>query len=61
MLASNYFVIPSQIPKYYILGPKAEFIPEIEFNEEKVYLRRDMVAVTSKLCWIDRGRKVKPG
>lgn len=36
-------------------------VPNIEFNEEKVYLRRDIIAVTSKVHWIDRGRKVKAG
>ena len=29
--------------------------------EEKVYLRRNLVPVTSKMVWIDRSRKVKNG
>ncbi len=61
MLASTYFVVPSQLPQYCILDPLAAPLPNIAFNEEKVYLRRDVIAVTSKVHWIDRGRKVKKG
>jgi hypothetical protein len=60
MLNSEFFVIPSLIPKYTILESTAQPI-EKEFMEEKVYLRRNLVPVTSKMVWIDRGRKVKNG
>ena len=47
------------MPQYNILDPKA--IPiEKEFFEEKVYLKRDLIPATSKMVWIDRGRRVKP-
>jgi hypothetical protein len=61
MMTSPYFMVPSQLPKYCILDPAAQPVPDIEFNQERVYLRRDTIAVTSRLFWIDRGRKVKPG
>lgn len=48
------------MPQYSILDPKAIPIDK-EFNEEKVYLKRDLIPVTSKMVWIDRGRRVKPG
>lgn len=60
MLNSEFFVIPSLIPKYTILDSTAQPI-EKEFMQEKVYLRRNLVPVTSKMVWIDRGRKVKNG
>ena len=61
MVTSNYFVVPSLLPKYTILDDKARPLRDIMFNEEAVYLRKDVIAVTSKLFWIDRGRRVKTG
>jgi hypothetical protein len=61
MLTSNYFIVPSQLPQYTILNSSAVAVSGVEFNEEKVYLRRDIIAVTSKVHWIDRGRKVRTG
>ena len=61
MNTSAYFVVPSLLPKYCILSSTASPLPDIEFNQERVYLRKDILAVTSKLYWIDRGRKVKAG
>ena len=61
MVTSNYFVVPSLLPKYTILDEKARPLRDVMFNEEAVYLRKDVIAVTSKLFWIDRGRRVKNG
>lgn len=47
------------MPQYSILDPKAIPIDK-EFYEEKVYLKRDLIPATSKMVWIDRGRRVKP-
>ena len=60
MLSSPYFCISSQLAKYRILDQTAIPIPDVEFNEERVYLRKDIIAVTSRLFWVDRGRMVKP-
>jgi len=60
MLVSEYFIIPSLLPQYCIIDPKA--IPlEQEFNEEKVFLKKDLIAVTSRNGWVDKGRRVKQG
>ena len=59
-MTSPFFVVQSLLPKYCILDVNAKPLPDKEFNDEKVYLRRDVVAVTSRLMWVDRGRRVKP-
>lgn len=61
MMTSNFFVIPSLLPKYTILSDQARPLPDIKFNEEDIFLKKDVIAVTSKLFWVDRGRKVKSG
>lgn len=57
MLTSEYFITPSLMPQYSILDPSAVAIGQT-FNEEQVYLRKDLLPATSRLVWIDRGRRV---
>jgi len=47
------------IPQYMIIDPKAKPVAGLEFQEEKVYLRKDLIGVKSKLGWIDYCRQVK--
>lgn len=56
---SDYFAVPSLLPQYCILDPKSKPIGN-EFNDEKVYLKKDIVPVTSRMVWIDMNRRVRP-
>lgn len=59
MRLSEYFVVPSLIEKYMVLRDDAKPIPGLEFKEEKVYSKRDLVKVASRMGWIDQYRMVK--
>ena len=59
MKTSEYYVVPSLIEKYKILKEDAKPIPNLEFHEEKVYRKRDLIRVASKMGWIDLWRMVK--
>lgn len=60
MLVSEVFVVPSLLPQYSLLNATAKPL-DIVFKDEKVYLKKDVISVTSRMGWIDRGRKVKRG
>ena len=59
MKLSERYVITSQVPRYMYLTPDTKSIEGLEFNEEKVYYRRDLVRLSSNIGWIDYGRMVK--
>lgn len=61
MKLSDYYVVPSMIDKYKILKEGAQPIPDLLFNEEKVYRKRDLIRVASRMGWIDFNRMVKEG
>jgi hypothetical protein len=46
------------LPQYCIIDPLAKHIGQT-FNEENVFLKRNLINVTSRNGWIDRGRKIK--
>ena len=58
MLTHEFFTIPSMVPQYCILDEKAQPVEDATFQEERVYLRKDLIGVKSKLGWIDQGRQV---
>ena len=61
MATSTFFIVPSLIPRYSILDEKAKPLSDLMFNQQAVYLRKNIKTVTSKLFWIDRGRRVRLG
>lgn len=61
MRASEFFVVPSLVDKYMVLKDDAEPIPGLEFREEKVYSKKNLVKVASRMGWIDQYRMVKYG
>lgn len=58
MRVSETFIIPSMIDKFYMLKSTAK-PTEMMFNEEQVFLRKDLMILHSKYAWVDVGRMVK--
>lgn len=61
MRVSEYYVTPSLVDKYMILKEGAMPIPGLEFHEEKVYYKKDLERIASRMGWIDYFRMVKLG
>lgn len=58
MRKSERYVVPSQVPKYMVLKEDAKDIGKA-FREEKVFKKKDLLRVSSKMGWADYGRMVK--
>jgi hypothetical protein len=61
MRSSDYFVVPSMVDKYMIIKENAQPVPQLEFNQEKVFYKADLQPVSSRMGWIDVSRMVKDG
>ena len=61
MKMSELFVTPSLVEKYMYLPETAKEIEGRDFHEEKVYLKKDLIKVCSRMGWIDNSRMVKEG